>query len=75
MLVLQHAGFGPAHIGIRDSLQCEPQRLDDEIVDRELVGGLAVLVLRRLRVDLLACGGELADVAIDGEIEMRDGLG
>ena len=56
MLVLEHSAFGPAHIGVRHALQRERQRLDDEVVDRELVGRLAVLVLRRGGVDLLARG-------------------
>src|SRR5258707_1394453 len=47
MLVPQHRAFGPCHVGVRDPLQCERKRLDHEIVDRDFVGRLAVLVLRR----------------------------
>src|SRR5439155_26577400 len=48
------------------------QRLDDEIVDRELVGRLAVGAGRG-SIDLLTRGQKLADVAVEREIEMRDG--
>ena len=71
-LVLEHAAFGPGDVRLRHALQRERHRLDDEVVDRELVGRLALLVLRRRRVDLLARGEQLADIAVDGEIEMRD---
>ena len=74
MLVLEHAGIGPAHVGVRHALQSQRQRLDDEIVDRKLVGRLAVLVLGRRGVDLLARLEQLADVAVDGQVEMRNGL-
>ena len=74
MPVLEHTAFGPGHVGVGHPLQRERQRLDDEVVDRELVGGLAVLVLGRGGVDLLARGQELADVAVEREIEMRNGL-
>ena len=74
MLVLEHAAFGPAHVGVGNALQRQRQRLDDEIVDRKLVGRLAVLVLGRGGVDLLARGQELADVAVHRQVEMRDGL-
>ena len=66
--------FGPAHIGVGNALQRERQRLDDEIIDRKLVGRLAVFVLRRGGVDLLARGHQPADIAIDRVIEMRNGL-
>ena len=74
MLVLEHAALGPAHVGVGHALQRQRQRLDDEVVDRELVGRLAVLVLRRGGVDLLARGQQLADLAVDRQVEMRDGL-
>ena len=74
MLVLEHAAFGPAHIAVRHLLQRDRHRLDDEVVDRELVERLLFLVLGRRRVDLLARGEQLADVAVDGEIEGRNGL-
>src|SRR6516164_6650147 len=74
MLVLEHAGFGPAHIGVWNALQRERQGLDDEIVDRKLVRGLAILVHRRGAIDLLARLQKFAYVAIDGEIEMRNRL-
>ena len=74
MLVLEHAAFGPGHVRVRDALQRERERLDDEVVDRELVGRLAVLVLGRGGVDFLARGQKLADVAVDRQVEVRDGL-
>ncbi len=74
MLVLEHAAFGPAHIGVRHLLQGDRQRLDDEVVDRKLVGRLAVLAFGGLRIDLLARVEELADVAVDGEVEYRHAL-
>ena len=72
MLVLEHAAFGPGHVGVGHALQRQRQRLDDEVVDRELVDGLAV-GLGGGSVDLLACGQQLADIAVEREIEMRDG--
>src|SRR5215831_19217402 len=72
-LVPEHGAFGPGHVGVRDALERERKRLDDEIVDRNLVGRLAVLVLRRGGVDLLARRHELTDIALEREIEMRDG--
>src|SRR5262252_6810339 len=74
MLVLEHAGFGPTYIGVGHALKRERQRFDGKVVDRELVSGLTVLVLRCDGVDLLACLQKLADIAIDREIKMRDGL-
>src|SRR6185312_8906380 len=74
MLVLEHAAFGPTHVRIRNSLECERESLDDEVVDRKLVRGLAVLVLGRSRIDLLACRQELADIAIYCQVKMRNRL-
>src|SRR5262249_30543105 len=73
MLVPEQGAFGPGHVGVRDALERERKRLDDEIVDRNLVGRLAVLVLRRGGFDLLARRHELTDIALEREIEMRDG--
>ena len=72
MLVPEHGPFGPGHIGVRNALERERERFDDKVVDRNLVGGLAVLVLRRGGVDLFARRDELADVALEREIEMRN---
>src|SRR5882672_4023194 len=72
-VMLEHAAFGPGGVGVRHALQRERERLDDEVVDRELVGGLTVLVLGCGGLDLLARGEELAIVAVEREIEMRDG--
>ena len=55
-------------------MQGERERLDHEIVERELVGGLVVLVLGRGAVDLFARGEKFCNVAVDRQIEMRDGL-
>ena len=73
MLVLEHRAFGPGHVGFRHLLQRQRQRLDDEIVDRDLVGRLAVLVLWRGGVDLFARSQKPADVAVEREIKMRNG--
>ena len=73
MPVLEHAALGPRGIGVGHALQRDPKCFDDEIVDRELPERLAILVLRRGVVDLLARGQETADVAIDREVEVRDG--
>src|SRR6478736_4927119 len=54
MLVLEHAAFGPAHVAIRNPLQRDRHRLDDEIVHRELVERLLFLVLGCRSIDLLA---------------------
>ena len=74
MLVLEHAAFGPAHIAVGNPLQRDRHRLDDEVVDRELVERLLFLVLWRRGVDLLARREQLADVAIHRQVEMRNGL-
>src|SRR4029077_10398632 len=55
------------------ALKRKSERLDDEIVDRDLVGRLAFLVLAGGGGDLFAGGDELVDVAVHREIEMRDG--
>ena len=73
MAVLEHAALGPRGVGVGHALQRECKRFDDKIVDRELPERLAILVLRRGAVDLLARGQETADVAIDREVEVRDG--
>ena len=72
--MLEHAAFGPAHIGIGHALQRQRQGLDDKIVDREFVRRLAVFVLRRDAVDLLARLQKIADVAVNRQVKMRDGL-
>ena len=74
MLVFHHAAFGPAHIAIRYPLQGNCHRLDDKIVDRKLVERLFLFVGWCGRIDLLAGGEQLADIAIDGQIVMRYGL-
>ena len=73
MPVLEHAALGPRGVGVGHALQRERKRFDDEIVDRQLPERLAILVLGRGAVDLLARGQETADVAIDREVEVRDG--
>ena len=72
VLVLEHGAFGPGHVGVGHALERKRERLDHEIVDRNLVGRLAVLVLAGGGVDLLARRQELADVAVDRKVEMRD---
>ena len=65
-----------AHTAFAAGTRCSAsaQRLDDEIVDRELECRVAVLVLRRGGVGLFAQRQQPADLDIGGEIEMRDGL-
>ncbi len=53
-------------------LQRHGQRLDDEIVERELEGARAVL--RRHGVQPRAGGEQRVELAVDRQIEMRDGL-
>src|SRR5205807_8999581 len=53
VLMLEHPAFGPGDVGVGHAPQRERQRLDDEIIDGELVGWLALLVLGRRSVDLL----------------------
>ena len=72
ILVAQRAGFRPGDVGGRHLRQRQRQRLDDEVVDRELVGARALL--GRGRVHALAGAQQLVDAAIDGQIEVRDGL-
>ena len=74
MLHLQDAILGPDRVRGRHALERDGQRLDDEVVDRELVGGLAVLVLAGGRVDLLAQGHERIELAIERQVEMRHRL-
>ena len=70
----QDAVAGPHRIGGGNALQRRRPGLDDEVVERQLEGGLAVLALRRGGIRLLAHGDEPADIHIGGQIEMRDGL-
>ena len=72
MPVLEHRAFGPRHVGVRNPLQCERKRLDDEIVDRDFVGRRSVLVLWRGGVDLFARGQELVDPAVERQVEVGD---
>src|SRR5262249_38550881 len=55
MLGAQQGAFGPRHVGVGTPPQRKRKRLDDEIVHRNLVRWLAVLVLWRGSVDLLTC--------------------
>ena len=64
--------FRPARVGARHFLQRHGERLDDEVVDRELEG--ARTVLRRHAVEARARGKHGVELAVDAEIEMRDGL-
>ena len=74
VFVLEHAGFGPGHVGVGHPDQRQRHRLDDEVVDRELPGRLAVGALGRGGVDVLARRQQLVDGAGDREVEMRDRL-
>ena len=71
--MLEHGALGPGHIGVGHAHQSQSHALDDEIIDRDLVGGLAIDRRRRL-VDLLAQGQQLVEIAIHRQVEMRDRL-
>ena len=73
MLEAQDAVAGPHRVRRRHALQGERQRLDDEVVDRELVGRFVAL-LRRAGVRLLAQLEQRVELDVHREIEMRDGL-
>ena len=64
--------FRPGGVGRRHGLQRHGQRFDDEIVERELEGARSFLWGKR--VEPRAGGERRIELAIDGEIEMRDGL-
>ena len=74
VLVLEHSALSPGHIRVGHTLQRHGQRLDDEVIDRNLVGRLAVFVFRSGGVDLLAQRQKRIELAVDCEIEMRDRL-
>jgi hypothetical protein len=61
---------GPAHIGIGDADQRQRQRLDDEIIDRDLIAGLPSL---SFGAAALIASRRLAsvEVAIGSQIKMR----
>ena len=76
MLVLDHGAFGPRGIGIRHRLQRHRHRLDDHVVDRQLVGrhiALVGLLHRRRRIDLRAQRQQRIEFAVERQVEMRDG--
>ena len=64
--------FRPGDVGGRHLRQRQRQRLDDEVVDRELVGARAVL--GRRGVHALAGAQQFVDAAVDRQMEVRDGL-
>ena len=72
VLVAQHAGVGPRGVGRGHLLQRQRQRLDDEVVDGQLVG--ARPVLGRGAVHALARPQQLVEAAVDAQVEVRDGL-
>src|SRR6185295_6429041 len=72
MLVLQHAAVEPAHISVRDLDERECERLDHEVIDRELEARFAIGALWCRRIDLLTGLEQFVDLAIYGEIVMRD---
>ena len=61
-------------IGRRHALQRRRPGLDDEVVERELEGRLAVLAFGRGGIGLLAHGDQAVGVDVGGQIEMRNGL-
>ena len=66
----------PAQTAFAAGTRCkrQRQRLDDEVVDRELVGRARRPCLRRAGIGLLAERQQLVHLDVGGEIEMRDGL-
>ena len=73
MPVFHHCLVGPGNIRIRDIAQGERQRLDDHVVDRQLVGWLSIL-FRCGGVQLCPKRHQRIEFAIDSDIEMRDRL-
>ena len=73
MLVLDHGAFRPGDVGIRHVTQRKGQRLDDHVVDRKLVGRLAVL-FGSSRIELCAQRQKRIQFAIHGNVEMRNRL-
>src|SRR5262245_60424805 len=73
-LETQDAILRPYRIGGRHALQRGRPRLDDEVVEGELEGGLAVAVLGCGRIRVFAQRDEPPDLDVRGQVEMRDGL-
>ena len=74
MVVLDHGVLRPRDIGIRHFDEGHGQRLDDEIIDRDLPEGLALLVLRRLQIEAFTQAQKIFNGAINAHIEMRNCL-
>ena len=72
MVETQNAVAGPYRIRRRHPLQSERQRADDEIVDRKLESGIAVLVLGRGGVGFLAQRDQPIDGDVRRQIEVRN---
>ena len=64
----------PHGVRRRNTLQRRRPGLDDEIVERKLERGLAILALRRGGVRFLAHRNQAACIKIGGQIEMRNAL-
>jgi hypothetical protein len=73
VLVVEDGVAGPSGISSGDLLQRGGPGFDDEVVDRDLVDRLAFLH-RGGVVDLLAGIEQRVDLAVQRQVEMRDGL-
>src|SRR5262249_36101980 len=73
-LKAQDAILRPYRIGGGHAPQRGRPCLDDEVVEGELEGGLAVVVLGRSRVGVFAQREKPPDLDVRGQVEMRDGL-
>ena len=71
--MLEHRAFSPGDIRVRHFLERHSKCLDDEVIDRDFVSGLAINI-RRALVDVFAQRHQLVEFAINREVEMRDRL-
>ena len=74
-MVLEHRTLRPRGVGVRHALEGQGEALDDHIVDRDLEERLALLAEAGTLVDLLAQREERVDLAVEGQVEVRDDLG
>ncbi len=73
MFVLDHVLVGPGHIGVGHITQGHGQRLDNHIIDRQLVGWFLVFDRRRL-VQLRPQCQQRIQFAVHRNIEVWNGL-
>src|SRR6478672_971843 len=72
MLEAENTVARPYRVGSSDALERSRPGLDDEIVERELERRLAILVLWRGGIGLLAHRDQAAGIEIGCQIKMRD---